>query len=441
MSDRPEVTAGDGAIARWRPTPWFLQAALVGGVCLVLAVVLRRPDLLVLAAPFVVITAWSLATRPTGVPRIRTGVRTSWLREAESSAWDIEVADAEGAEQVITVLEEVPYVRTDPELGVSIGLLAGGRMRGSITWAPQRWGRRTVGNGTVTLISPWSAFRFGPVARSGTITHTAPQEEHFSLVAAAPHPLGLVGLNRSRRPGEGAEFADIRPFQRGDRLRRVHWPVSARTGQIHVRTSYADQDTEVLLLVDAHLDVGVSGGHQGQQSSLDLGVRSAAALAAHLLARGERVGLQVIGMHQPLRVPPAMGARQQRRIIDSLAEVHPSTGIAGSRRTRTPVRPGAGALVLILSPLITQDAAEQAVRLTQRGVTAVVVDCLPPDVEIDPAREPERLTAWRIRRLERELEIARLQERGVPVVPWKGPGSLDLVLRQIARRPPRTAAR
>ncbi|WP_157508755.1 hypothetical protein [Luteipulveratus halotolerans] len=97
----------------------------------------------------------------------------------------------------------------------------------------------------------------------------------------------------------------------------------------------------------------------------------------------------------------------------------------------------------MLTPLVARDAAEQAAHLAQRGLTVVVVDCLPPDVVVAGSDDDAELsTAWRIRRLERELEVAHLQQRGVPVIPWNGPGSLDVVLRQIARRPaPRTVVR
>ena len=51
--------------------------------------------------------------------------------------------------------------------------------------------------------------------------------------------------------------------------------------------------------------------------------------------------------------------------------------------------------------------------------------------------------AWRIRRLSRGVDVSRLTSAGVPVVPWRGPGSLDQVLRELARRAraPRMARR
>jgi hypothetical protein len=48
-----------------------------------------------------------------------------------------------------------------------------------------------------------------------------------------------------------------------------------------------------------------------------------------------------------------------------------------------------------------------------------------------------------MRLLEREALLLRVSRAGVPVVPWRGPGTLDDVLRGLGRRArrPRLAAR
>ena len=42
--------------------------------------------------------------------------------------------------------------------------------------------------------------------------------------------------------------------------------------------------------------------------------------------------------------------------------------------------------------------------------------------------------AWRIRLLERRRELRMVMTAGIPVVQWRGPGSLDQVIRDISRR-------
>ena len=68
----------------------------------------------------------------------------------------------------------------------------------------------------------------------------------------------------------------------------------------------AQEDSSVLILLDAVIDVGASGGLDGEASALDVGVRAASALTAHHIRVGDRVALRVLGQDQP-------GARPRRR--------------------------------------------------------------------------------------------------------------------------------
>ena len=121
-----------------------------------------------------------------------------------------------------------------------------------------------------------------------------PETRAFSS-GESPHPVGLIGQNRSRRAGDGSEFHAIRPFQPGDRLRRVNWRTTLRTGELHAVGTSSQEDSAVLILLDAVTDVGASGGVDGAASTLDVGVRAASALAAHHIRVGDRVSLRVIG--------------------------------------------------------------------------------------------------------------------------------------------------
>ena len=95
----------------------------------------------------------------------------------------------------------------------------------------------------------------------------------------------------------------------------------------------------------------------------------------------------------------------------------------------------------MLSPLISPIALQRAVSIASHGLTVAVVDTLPDDVHTDDDASTE--LAWRIRLLERQREVRSVQNVGVPVIAWRGPGSLDPFLREIARRAaaPRMARR
>jgi uncharacterized protein (DUF58 family) len=269
---------------------------------------------------------------------------------------------------------------------------------------------------------------------------TLPRPPAFDAVPPTHRADGLVGLTRSNRRGEGAEFEGLRPFRPGDRLRRINWPRSLRSGDLHVTATWADQDSQVALLVDALDDFGTSDGIDGSESSLDVAVRASAAIAEHFLRRGDRVSLRVFGSTGVPRIPPASGTAHLRRVLDALARIDPGTDPGDLVRTRRdPLPPGS--LAIMLSPLVSSKALERAATLSAHGLSVAVVDTLPADVaEVD---DVIARFAWRIRILERREELDAIRDLGVPVVAWRGTGSLDPFLREIARRAaaPRLARR
>ena len=145
----------------------------------------------------------------------------------------------------------------------------------------------------------------GPVARSGCIARTA--------------------------TAQGSEPAEVRAFRPGDRLRRINWAVSSRTGALHVTSTWADRDTQVLLLLDTEYDIGESEGIDGAASSLDTAVRAAAAIAEHSLRAGDRVEA-----HRPRAAGPRRAAGQRAAAPASCAGG--ARRRRGRRRTTAPTR-------------------------------------------------------------------------------------------------------
>jgi uncharacterized protein (DUF58 family) len=417
----------------WRPTQAYLRACIVGVGLLVLAVLLHRADGTVVAAPFLVVTAWALATRPTSVPRVRHPVALPTLREGQGMRWQAQVEAVRGLDQATMVFQRADYQELRPASGVTVEVAKPGVVpivTLGLDARTTRWGHQSVGRTLLSATSSWAAFRWGPVQLEALDQTTLPLPAVFNAAAPTPHPVGLVGLNRAARQGDGSEFATIRPFQLGDRLRRIHWPTSLRSRSLHVAAAWADQDAEIMLLVDATTDLGTSEGIDGAASSLDVTVRAAGAVAEHFLRHGDRVGLVVFGP-DVLRLAPAAGRNHLRSLLHELADTRVGNRAAAEGKLMR-LHLGANATVIMMSACISSFALRQALSVVGRGYTVVVVDTLPEriagldNVALD--------VAWRIRRLERDLELRRLTEAGVPVVRWHGPGSLDQVLRDLGRR-------
>lgn len=412
----------------WRPTPSLVRSCVVALGGLAGGVVLGLEVLVVLAAPFVVLAVMGLMGRPDHTPRMDTRIDHHRLHEGQGTTSRLAVDDLAGVEHVTRVAAPAAHVVTRPTYGASGSLVTDGLP--TIEFGPRRWGRRVIGTERVALTSSWAGWRYGPVDMPEHGLSVLPQTAAYDSRAEVPQPDGLVGRHRSRRLGSGTEFEGIRPFATGDRLKRVNWPVSLRTGELHVVTTRAEQDAGVWLVVDGLRDIGVSGGIDGEASSLDLTVRAASALAEHHVRTGDRVGLLVVAA-ESARVRMGSGARHLHRLQGTLARVRTETRSVAPERLD--LGAGAGSIVYVLSPMLFTPLVTATASLQRQGASVVVIDTM-------GRRAPgtDRLAlpslAARMQELERADRLRQLAALGCPVVPWRGPGTLDTVLHQLARR-------
>lgn len=417
-----------GAERMWRPTVAHYRSGGVSIMLIAAALLFRRPDLLVVAAPLSVITVWSIVTRPTRIPSFRDRLGRSTLREGEATTWRTEVVGADDADMATVAVADMRWFERRPSRGSMAVAVRGGAVTMAIVVRSTRWGRRFLEPVRATASSRWGAFRC-TVSLPPQPVVTVPLPAPFDGTAPARPADGLVGSYRSVRQGEGSEFAAVRRFQIGDRMRRINWSRSLRSESLQVNSTSADHDTHVALVVDTLDDLGVSEGFEGRSSSLDVTVRAAGAIAEHYVQRGDRVSLGSFDPSARLAIPPGTGQGHLRRLLDTLARVNAPTGrISGPRRPPMS-NPD---VTLVLTPLVAPDGLERAVALGRAGRSVVVVDTLPEDVVVD--EDPLFALAWRIRLLERKREFRRARQLGIAVVRWVGPGSLDPVLREVSRR-------
>lgn len=412
----------------WRPTPSLVRASLLALGGLAGGVVLGLDVLVVLAAPFVVLAVMGLIGRPRHAPRTDTRIDHHRLHEGQGTTSRLSVDDLTGVEHVTRVAAAAAHVVTRPTYGASGSLVEDGLP--TVEFSPRRWGRRNIGAERVALTSTWAGWRWGPFDMPEHGLSVLPQTAPYDSHAEVPQPDGLVGRHRSRRIGSGTEFEGIRRFATGDRLKRITWPVSLRTGELHVITTRAEQDAGVWLVVDGLRDIGVSGGIDGAASTLDLTVRAAAALAEHHVRTGDRVGLLVVAA-DGARVRLGSGQRHLQQLLGTLARIR--TEARSVPPERLDLGAGAGSVVYVLSPMLFTPLVTATASLQRGGTAVVVIDTLG-----ERAGEADRLAlpslAARMQKIERDDRLDRLADLGCPVVPWRGPGTLDTVLHQLARR-------
>ncbi len=121
--------------------------------------------------------------------------------------------------------------------------------------------------------------------------------------------LGLV-------PGPGSEAGESREYHPGDDVRRMDWPVTARTTVPHVRQTVADRELETWAVVDLSpsLDFGTA-----RCEKRDLAVAAVAAVA-HLTGRGgNRFGALVTTGAELRRFPAQSGRAHTTMMLRKLA--------------------------------------------------------------------------------------------------------------------------
>jgi uncharacterized protein (DUF58 family) len=244
-----------------------------------------------------------------------------------------------------------------------------------------------------------------------------PRPEVIRQLVRPADTQAFAGNEVSRLRGDGIEFADVRQFVPGDRVRRINWRVSARRGDLHVNEMRPERNADVVIFLDSFSDLG-EDTLAPSGTTLDLGVRAAAALARSYLLRRDRVGL--IGFGGTLRwLRPEMGSRQLYRLAESLLDTEATFSYAWKglevipRQTLPPK-----SVVVALTPLLDDRSLKALLDLRGRGHDLSVIEVSPLPFVRPGHRESERL-AFRLWEMEREVLRARFLALGVPVVTWR----------------------
>jgi uncharacterized protein (DUF58 family) len=154
-------------------------------------------------------------------------------------------------------------------------------------------------------------------------------------------------------PGPGTEAGESREYRPGDDVRRMDWPVTARTTVPHVRQTLADRELETWLAVDlsASLDFGTA-----RCLKRDLAVAAAAAVTFLTVRGGNRTGAVVGTGGALIRLPARPGRKEAQGLLRA---------VAGTR-----VRPGRADLGALV------DSLNRPPR--RRGLAVVISDFLAP---------------------------------------------------------------
>jgi uncharacterized protein (DUF58 family) len=394
---------------------------------LVAAIALGRPELVSLAAPF----ALFLSVGLTRLPSPDLTVEVSLDREKAVEGEEIELVVSLRARATVERLEVVPRLPQGLELDEcaplsALRLRVGERRRLPLRVGCRRWGAYRLGALELRAFD-----RFGLVVDEAELEpaltlRVYPAAERLRQLLRPAETQPFAGNQVARAKGDGIEFADIRPFTRGDRVRRINWRATARRQVLHVNESHPERNADVVLFLDSFAEA-----RRADASTLDRAVRAAAALAHAYLQRRDRVGLVRFG--GTVRwLTPASGSTQLHRIVDALLETeivfsYAWKGIDVLPRGTLPPQ----SLVLALTPLLDDRSINALLDLRGRGFDLAIIDMSPVAYANRSEGELADL-AFRAWRLWREALLYRYERLGVPVVEWQEGKPLAAALGEVS---------
>lgn len=261
---------------------------------------------------------------------------------------------------------------------------------------------------------------------------------------ASRRPIGEVRISH-RLFEDPTRIAGVRPYQLGDPFNRIHWPATARTGQLHSKVYDPSCIAGATILLDFHASIlKLKNPHY----RIELAVTTAASLANAVYQLGEQVGLvtngrdaaertRYEGWHeefrtrttakakaaalnrserlQPLLVETRRGAAQLERILETLARLELTDGFTFAQvLTESASRLPRDATVIAILPEVTEQAALALGNLRRSGYAVTAVLVLFGETEYYDWAEPpdwaHRLMAEGIdfRRVDDEASLASL---------------------------------
>ena len=384
-----------------------------------------RPELVAIAAPFALFVAIALvAAKP---PSVRASSEIARERQLEGRHVDLFLElSAERTVPRLEVFVDLPEaLAAEAPNPILIRLARGEPRELEVPLRCVHWGAHEAGEVVWRARDPYGLLVYE--GRAGRL-HPLKVYPHGENVERLLRPLetqAFSGNQVARNRGEGIEFADLRPFTPGDRVRRVNWRATARRGQPWVNEMHPERNADVVLFLDTFAEA-----RRDDLGTLDLGVRAAAALAALYLREKDRVGVVSFGgVLNWLTV--TSGTTQLYRIVDSLLDAQIILSYAWKDLDVIPPRTlPPRALVIALSPLLDERAVGALLDLRARGFDLAVVELSPFSFVPEGESEVQQL-AYRLWRLRREALRTKYASLGVPIVEWHEGVPMEAVVEEV----------
>jgi len=229
-------------------------------------------------------------------------------------------------------------------------------------------GRHRLGPLAVQLHDPFGlTTRFAQVGDTSDIV-VLPRMEALTGGRPPGSGVGAEGETPHMVALHGEDDQSIREYRDGDDLRRIHWPATARTGELMVRQEDRPARRRAMILLDPRADA-----HRGSgtSSSFEWAVSAVASMVAHLGGLGYAV--HVISS-ETVHDGQAAHTTELEAALDVLAEAAPGPApeLEDLVRAAHPLTASGGLVVAVVANR-DEEMLRQVASLRQPGGTALAM--------------------------------------------------------------------
>ena len=407
-------------------TPKLGAYTALAGLGLLGALVLGRPELVALAAPFaaVLVVGLSLAEAPKVHWTFELEHERQLQGETVSGEIELRADRAVGRLELLLDLPRGIVAETPNPMLVSLG--CDERREIDLELHCRRWGAYRVGDLVLRSQDPLGLLVYEWTLEEERALKVYPRGESLRRLLRPLETQAYAGNQVPRARGEGIEFADIRPFVSGVSLRRINWRATARRGETWVTETHPERNADVVIFLDTFLET-----REHDEGTLNQTIGAAASLVVHYLREKDRVGIVAFGgVLNWLTV--SSGIVQLYRILDSLLDAEIFLSYAWKDIDLLPVRTlPPRSLVLALSPLLDERGVGSLLDLRARGFDLALIEISPVPFAGPDKSNPDSELAYRLWQLRREALRSRFMRLGVPAVEWREGMPLELALEEV----------
>jgi uncharacterized protein (DUF58 family) len=284
-----------------------------------------------------------------------------------------------------------------------------GRLRGSYRIDGVPRGRYAVESVDAVLEDPFGLERVELKLPAGESLLVYPRLVDLDGLFSDSGARALEGRRLLLRRPTGFDLHSVRAYEQGESLRRVHWPSTAKRGQLMVKELEDAPRDETAVLLDA--DAGAVAG-VAPDSSFELQVRAAGSLLKSHASRGRRAALIVNSASRPYQGVHSFDG-DWLRAFELLAAVEPDGPTPVAAMLADEAGPAGRALELTvvtasLSPLLVDRLLQRM--MSRHAATLVYVERASfaegATGQLDPA------TAGQVLRLQRGGVAVAVLRRG-----------------------------